>query len=82
MTKYPNSECAAHRNVETNAPVCIVCMDIEIARLRLVLDDIASGELGINLCIKAAKQALTPNAALTGAEGVRVEGTVMQQTGD
>ena len=25
---------------------------------------------------------LTPNAALTGAEGVRVEGTVMQQTGD
>mgnify|MGYP000408551517 CR=1 FL=1 len=25
---------------------------------------------------------LTPNAALTGAEGVRVEGTVMQQTED
>jgi len=31
---------------------------------------------------KRAARTLTPNAALTGAEGVRVEGTVMQQTGD
>ena len=34
MTKYPNSECGAHRNVTTSAPVCIICMDREIAALR------------------------------------------------
>ena len=86
MTKYPNSECAAHRNVETNAPVCIVCMDIEIARLREALETIASFAPGngdvCEIIAQRARQALTPNAALTGAEGVRVEGTVMQQTGD
>ena len=34
MPRYPNSECDAHRNVKTSAPVCIVCMDEEITRLR------------------------------------------------
>lgn len=33
----------------------------EIGRLRETLSDIASGEIGINLCIKYAKSALTPN---------------------
>jgi hypothetical protein len=33
----------------------------EIERLRTVLEDIASGELGVNVCIRAAKQALKPN---------------------
>ena len=34
MPRYPNSECDAHRNVKTSAPVCIVCMDEELTRLR------------------------------------------------
>ena len=34
MPRYPNSECEEHRNVQTSAPVCIVCMDEEITRLR------------------------------------------------
>ena len=34
MTRYPNSECDEHRNVKTSAPVCIVCMDEELTRLR------------------------------------------------
>ena len=34
MTRYPNSECDEHRNVHTSAPVCIVCMDDELTRLR------------------------------------------------
>lgn len=43
MTKYPNSECDAHRNVTTSAPVCIVCMDREIAALRKVLAEVEEG---------------------------------------
>lgn len=38
------------------------------ARMREALEDIASGELGVNLCIKSAKRALTPNGALRGDE--------------
>ena len=34
MPRYQNSECDEHRNVKTSAPVCIVCMDKEITRLR------------------------------------------------
>lgn len=34
MTRYPGSECDAHRNVNTSEPVCIVCMKEELARLR------------------------------------------------
>lgn len=34
MARYPNSECDAHLNVNTSAPVCIVCMDEELTRLR------------------------------------------------
>lgn len=34
MPKYPNSECDKHRNVQTSAAVCIVCMYEEIMRLR------------------------------------------------
>lgn len=34
MTKYPNSACDAHKNVTTSDPVCLVCMDMEIRRLR------------------------------------------------
>lgn len=36
---------------------------------------VVSGKLVIDKCVRQ-----TPNSALTGAEGVRVEGTVMQQT--
>lgn len=31
MTKYQNSECEEHRNVQISAPVCIVCMEKELA---------------------------------------------------
>jgi hypothetical protein len=37
MTKYPNSECDAHRDVKTSAPVCIICMGNEIEQLRVQL---------------------------------------------
>lgn len=71
MTKYPNSECDAHRNVETNAPVCIVCMDIEIARLREALENIASFAPGngdvCEIIAQRARRALTPNVKVTGA---------------
>ncbi len=46
--------------------VVVECLD-EIERLRIALEDIASGEIGINLCIKVAKRALTPNEKLRGA---------------
>jgi hypothetical protein len=34
------------------------CPFCEIERLRSTLEDIASGELGVNLCIKYAKKAV------------------------
>ena len=37
MVRYPNSECDAHRNIKTSAPVCIVCMIEEIERLRMAI---------------------------------------------
>jgi len=39
------------------------CFDAaeEISKLRAALEDIASGEMGINICIKVAKQVLPPN---------------------
>jgi hypothetical protein len=33
-------------------------------RLRAALEHIASGELGVNLCVKTAKQALGPNVGI------------------
>lgn len=42
------------------------CPFCEIETLRSALEDIASGELGINLCIKYAKKALGPQPAQTG----------------
>lgn len=38
MTKYPNSECEAHRDVKTSQPVCIICMGNEIEQLRGLLE--------------------------------------------
>lgn len=38
MTKYPNSECDAHKNVKTREPVCIICMEAELADLRARLE--------------------------------------------
>lgn len=34
MHGYQNSECEEHRNIKTSAPVCIICLVEEIARLR------------------------------------------------
>jgi hypothetical protein len=65
MTKYPNSECDKHRNVKTSAPVCIVCLDEEITRLREALETIASFAPGngdvCEIIAQRARQALTPN---------------------
>ena len=43
---------------------CKRCAIAERDRLRSAFADIASGELGINLCIKVAKSMLTPNSVL------------------
>lgn len=34
MTKYPDSSCELHRNVDTSEPVCIICMGHNEDRLR------------------------------------------------
>lgn len=38
MTKYPNSECEEHRDVQTDRAVCILCMAQEIENLRAMYD--------------------------------------------
>lgn len=34
MTKYPDSACEEHHNVETSKPVCILCLQQEIETLQ------------------------------------------------
>lgn len=38
MTKYPNGACEAHFDVTTSEPVCIICIENEIARLESELE--------------------------------------------
>jgi len=34
MTKYPNSICDAHQDVETSEPVCIACLLVKLDELQ------------------------------------------------
>lgn len=47
-------------------PLSLVALAAEVEALRKALQDIASGELGVNLCVKVAQAAL---AARPGGQG-------------
>jgi len=51
MPKYPNSECEAHRDVETDKPVCIICMVNEIDRLTQLCIDYMTNEGEQQWCV-------------------------------
>lgn len=57
VTSVTYSPPSDHGSVTTYCTECVK-LRAKIERLRESLDDIASGELGLNICIKVAKKAL------------------------
>ena len=49
MTRYPDSECEAHFDVQTSSPVCIICMGIEIDTQQAQLEWLLRNMSGIEL---------------------------------